>query len=293
MNMFKMSYYCFETTKNQRLVSPYTQYGQHPFPSSKNEIVDQIISETINEATQIKIKKHTTLPLPELITPSVNVRTVKNPRPQNSFVIYRRNVQAEIAKEKGTTAAGRLDYVSKFAAKKWKQESQEVKDLYGFLAACAKKVHDYMYPGYVYQPKRQATTNEPMIMVHEPGIGGYKLRPTLQTIPTPPQTPLSSPPARRAIKYDPNPNSNNPSSMIASPPHHTVTQLPPLFQPTQQLLPSLTPSFNLNHRLGSSPQLSRRILPPPTLDISDNAISTNSMATYDRSVCKEFDLRRF
>lgn len=288
-----MSYYCFETNKNQRLVSPYTQYGQPQFPTSKNEIVDQIISETINEATQIKIKKHTTLPLPELITPSVNVRTVKNPRPQNSFVIYRRNVQAEIAKEKGTNAAGRLDYVSKFAAKKWKQESQEVKDLYGFLAACAKKVHDYMYPGYVYQPKRQATTNEPMIMVHEPGIGGYKLRPTLQApIPTPPQTPLHSPPARRAIKYDSNPNSNNPS-MIPSPTHHTVPQLPPLFQTPQHLqqLPSLTP-YNNHHHHGSSPSMSRRILPPPTLDISDNAISTNSMATYDRSLCKEFDLVR-
>ena len=286
MNMFKMSYYCFETTKNHRLVSPYTQYGRPPFPSSKNEIVDQIISETIDDATQIKIKKHTTLPLPELITPSVNVRTVKNPRPQNSFVIYRRNVQAEIAKEKGTTAAGRLDYVSKFAAKKWKQESQEVKDLYGFLAACAKKVHDYMYPGYVYQPKRQATTNEPMIMVHEPGIGGYKLR---TSIPTPPQTPLSSPPARRPIKYDSNLNSNN-SQMMASPPHHT-TQLPPLSPLYQaqapQQLPSL-PSSN-NHHFGS-PTLSRRVLPPPTLDISDNAISTNSMTTYDRSLCKEFDL---
>ncbi|RIA94040.1 hypothetical protein C1645_760975 [Glomus cerebriforme] len=282
--MFKMSYYCFETTKNHRLVSPYVQYGQPPFPSSKNEIVEQIISDTIDEATQIKIKKHTTLPLPELITPSVNVRTVKNPRPQNSFVIYRRNVQAEIAKEKGTTAAGRLDFVSKFAAKKWKQESQEVKELYGFLAACAKKVHDYMYPGYVYQPKRQATTNEPMIMVHEPGIGGYKLRPspmsTLQTstIPTPPQTPLSSPPARRAIKYDSNPNSNNP--MMASPPLQT-TQLPPLFQSSQQLPSLAPPPFNL--------QMSRRILPPPTLDISDNAISTNSMTTYDRSLCKEFN----
>jgi len=280
--MFKMSYYCFETTKNHRLVSPYTQYGQPPFPSSKNEIVEQIISETIDEATQIKIKKHTTLPLPELITPSVNVRTVKNPRPQNSFVIYRRNVQAEIAKEKGTTAAGRLDFVSKFAAKKWKQESQEVKELYGFLAACAKKVHDYMYPGYVYQPKRQATTNEPMIMVHEPGIGGYKLRPspmsTLQTtIPTPPQTPLSSPPARRPIKYDPNPNCNN--SMMASPPHH-ANQLPPLFQ--SQQLPSLTYDHHMSN-------MSRMLLPPPpTLDISDNAISTNSMTTYERGFCKGF-----
>ncbi|CAG8557721.1 16437_t:CDS:1 [Funneliformis caledonium] len=291
-----MSYYCFETTKNHRLVNPYTPYGQpsyhHP---SKTEIVEQIISETIDEATQLKIKKYTTLPLPELITPSVNVRTVKNPRPQNSFVIYRRNVQAEIAKEKGTNAAGRLDFVSKFAAKKWKQESQEVKELYGFLAVCAKKVHDYMYPGYVYQPKRQATTNEPMIMVHEPGIGGYKLRPTMQTIqtiPTPPQTPtpLSSPPARRAIRYDSSPTNN--SSMVTSP-HHT-TQLPPLYHsPPMTNAPHPLPSLTSSSSFGNDRRLvrqSQRFLPPPTLDISDNAISTNFMANYDRSLCKEFDL---
>ncbi|CAJ0754365.1 16541_t:CDS:2 [Entrophospora sp. SA101] len=207
---------------------------------SKTEIVEHIISETLTEAYQIKIKKHTTLPLHELITPSVNVRTIKNPRPQNSFVIYRRNVQAEIAKEKGTNAAGKLDYVSKYAADKWRQESQEVKDIYGLLANCAKKVHDIMYPGYVYQPKRQATTNEPMIMVHEPSINGvgYKLRPSSSNsnsnnnnngsgigipinnsmmnnsmntmipnnpnIPTPPETPLPSPPAQRPISYDRN-----------------------------------------------------------------------------------------
>ncbi|CAJ0767148.1 18858_t:CDS:2, partial [Entrophospora sp. SA101] len=163
------------------------------FQMSKTEIVEHIISETLTEAYQIKIKKHTTLPLHELITPSVNVRTIKNPRPQNSFVIYRRNVQAEIAKEKGTNAAGKLDYVSKYAADKWRQESQEVKDIYGLLANCAKKVHDIMYPGYVYQPKRQATTNEPMIMVHEPSING---------------TPLPSPPAQRPIRIYHNNNND-------------------------------------------------------------------------------------
>jgi hypothetical protein len=117
-----------------------------------------------------------------------------------------------------------------------------------------------------------------MIMVHEPGIGGYKLRPSpmQSTIPTPPQTPLSSPSSRRQIKYDSNSNSNN---MMTSPPNH-ATQLPPLFQPSQQL-PSLS-SFSDHH-------LSRRVLPPPTLDISDNAISTNSMTNYDRSLCKEFN----
>ncbi|CAG8506574.1 11772_t:CDS:1 [Acaulospora morrowiae] len=258
-----MSYYCFETTKNQRLVSPYAQYGQPPYPTSRSEIVAQIIAETIDEATQIKIKKHTTLPLPELITPSVNVRTVKNPRPQNSFVIYRRNVQAEIAKDKGTNAAGRLDFVSKHAAKKWKHESQEVKELYGFLATCAKKVHDYMYPGYVYQPKRQATTNEPMIMVHEPGVGGYKLK---QTMPSPPQTPLSSPPQMRALRF----------SQVPPP----QTPLPSPFKPqpiSGHLYDQSTPFV-----LSPPPSLS---LPPPSaLDISDGAISLNAMTTYDQGM---------
>ncbi|KAF0404708.1 MATA-HMG [Gigaspora margarita] len=275
--MFKMSYYCFETAKNHRLVSPYSQYGRPPYQLSRSEIVERIIAETIDDATLTKIKKHTTLPLPELITPSVNVRTVKNPRPQNSFVIYRRNVQAEIAKEKGATAAGRLDYVSKFAATKWKQESQEVKELYGFLAICAKKVHDFMYPGYVYQPKRQATTNEPMIMVHEPGVNGCKLR---QTVPTPPETPLSSPP-RLSRQYN----------------------SPPLYQPQQTLPPpppfSLSPSldhfgspfgsygaFPPLHHLSTVPQ-STTLPPPSTLDIN---ISSNIMSNYDRRISKEIDL---
>ncbi|CAG8851407.1 34710_t:CDS:1, partial [Racocetra persica] len=60
-------------------------YGRPPYQLSRSEIVERIIAETIDDATLVKIKKHTTLPLPELITPSVNVRTVKNPRPQNSF----------------------------------------------------------------------------------------------------------------------------------------------------------------------------------------------------------------
>ncbi|CAG8569759.1 4089_t:CDS:1 [Acaulospora colombiana] len=270
MSMFKMSYYCFETTKNQRLANPYSQYSQPPYPTSRSEIVAQIIAETIDEATQIKIMKHTTLPLPELITPSVNVRTVKNPRPQNSFVIYRRNVQAEIAKDKGTNAAGRLDFVSKHAAKKWKQESSEVKELYGFLATCAKKVHDYMYPGYVYQPKRQATTNEPMIMVHEPGVGGYKLK---QAMPSPPQTPLPSPPQMRALRFP------------QAPPQ---TQLPPLFKP--QPMTTAGQSFDQNMPfVPLLPPPSSSHPPPSTLDISDGAISSNFMTTYDRSVCKGFD----
>ncbi|CAG8467558.1 23653_t:CDS:1 [Dentiscutata erythropus] len=278
-----MSYYCFETAKNHRLVSPYSQYGRPPYQLSRSEIVERIIAETIDDATLTKIKKHTTLPLPELITPSVNVRTVKNPRPQNSFVIYRRNVQAEIAKEKGATAAGRLDYVSKFAATKWKQESQEVKELYGFLAICAKKVHDFMYPGYVYQPKRQATTNEPMIMVHEPGINGScKLR--QQTVPTPPETPLSSPPTRLSNQYN----------------------SPPLYQPQQPLPPPpppLSSAASIDHfqpygspygSFGAFPPLHHlstvppSTLPPPsTLDIN---ISSNIMSNYDRRISKEIDL---
>ncbi|CAG8564796.1 2386_t:CDS:1 [Cetraspora pellucida] len=271
-----MSYYCFETAKNHRLVSPFSQYGRPSYQLSRSEIVERIIVETIDDATLVKIKKHTTLPLPELITPSVNVRTVKNPRPQNSFVIYRRNVQAEIAKEKGATAAGRLDYVSKFAANKWKHESQEVKELYGFLAICAKKVHDFMYPGYVYQPKRQATTNEPMIMVHEPGINGCKLR---QPVPTPPETPLSSPPTRMSRQY-------------SSPPlyqHQQPLPPPPSFLSSVDHTPSFGAFPPLNHLTPLPPSsLPLSTLPPPsTLDIN---ISSNIMSNYDRRLCKEIDL---
>ncbi|EXX57020.1 uncharacterized protein OCT59_002502 [Rhizophagus irregularis] len=128
-----------------------------------SQIVSKIVSSYIDDATLLKIKQHTTLSLYDLLTPLENHRTSKIPRPQNSFVIYRRNLQAKMALSQAANSSfDRLDKISKVAGNRWKNETKEIKELFAFLADCAKKVHNCIFPGYVYNPKRYPTIKIPM-----------------------------------------------------------------------------------------------------------------------------------
>jgi hypothetical protein len=128
-----------------------------------SQIVSRVVSSYIDDATLLKIKQNTTLSLYDLLTPLENHRTSKIPRPQNSFVIYRRNLQAKMAlSQTANSSFDRLDKISKVAGDKWKNETKEIKELFAFLADCAKKVHGCIFPGYVYNPKRYATIKIPM-----------------------------------------------------------------------------------------------------------------------------------
>ncbi|GES74932.1 high mobility group box domain-containing protein [Rhizophagus clarus] len=136
---------------------------RHENHEKYSQIVNRVVSSYIDEATLLKIKQHTTLSLYDLLTPLENHRTSKVPRPQNSFVIYRRNLQAKMALSHTTNSSfDRLDKISKVAGKKWKNETKEIKELFAFLADCAKKVHNCIFPGYVYSPRRYATIKIPM-----------------------------------------------------------------------------------------------------------------------------------
>ncbi|RGB39686.1 hypothetical protein C1646_606251, partial [Rhizophagus diaphanus] len=80
----------------------------------------------------------------------------KVPRPQNPFVIYRRDTQAKLMVEKGSKFGSKLDFVSRVASKNWKNAPSEIRNIYSFLAQLAKKVHEETYPDYVYQPKKRS-----------------------------------------------------------------------------------------------------------------------------------------
>ncbi|CAG8769993.1 32545_t:CDS:2, partial [Gigaspora margarita] len=73
------------------------------------------------------------------------------PRPQNSFVLYRRNLSAAI----NTSAAinrNNIGFISREASKNWAKERIEVKQVYEVLSTYAKKVHNMAYPNYSYKP---------------------------------------------------------------------------------------------------------------------------------------------
>jgi len=152
-----MSFYCFET-RQDRTLAPYPppEFSQQIEKMSPSEIVDHIINTNIDQLTLSKIEKAIAVPLRQLISPRENRRRRVIPRPQNNFVLYRRNFHAVITKEQGHSVAKNFKLISNEAAKNWSEESNEIKQLYELIADCAKKVHDCTYPQYVYQPKHKS-----------------------------------------------------------------------------------------------------------------------------------------
>ncbi|CAG8612906.1 4041_t:CDS:1, partial [Racocetra persica] len=110
------------------------------------EILNNVIN-NIDQQTLEKIKQTVVLhvPLHQLIVPSKNRRTQQIPKPQNSFVLYRRNLSTAINNATSTLLcasdnnASNVSFISKEASENWSKESNEVKQVYEVLANYAKK----------------------------------------------------------------------------------------------------------------------------------------------------------
>ncbi|CAB4392081.1 unnamed protein product [Rhizophagus irregularis] len=136
-------------------MNPYeTSSFQSPMiPESK--IVEEVISE-MDSLTYTKILQKITMPIEYLISPKRKSRKGNTPpRPQNSFLIYRRDFMSKLTTNYGPEISSNLSYVSSNAGKWWSSESQEVKNIYKLIADLAKKVHERTYPGYVFKPKKK------------------------------------------------------------------------------------------------------------------------------------------
>ncbi|GBB88429.1 hypothetical protein RclHR1_00150025 [Rhizophagus clarus] len=72
------------------------------------------------------------------------------PRPQNYFMLYRRNKAAEMKSE---FAGLRSSEITKQIGTMWRNETKEVKDLFYVLARLARKRHSVEYPNYKYSSR--------------------------------------------------------------------------------------------------------------------------------------------
>ncbi|CAG8538910.1 7893_t:CDS:2 [Ambispora gerdemannii] len=124
--------------------------------SVNHRFLDELISK-IEPLIKNKVDQYTNLSLLDLITPKAKSRKGKTPRPQNPFVLYRRNVQAKLIRAYGKEIGGDLATISKAAAESWKKESAEVHKIFEFIANLAKAVHEEVFPNYVYKPKKRRT----------------------------------------------------------------------------------------------------------------------------------------
>ncbi|KAI8621913.1 high mobility group box domain-containing protein, partial [Chytriomyces sp. MP71] len=80
--------------------------------------------------------------------------TDHTPRPSNSFMIYRREKQAEILAQYRGQKALHNNAISKVVADMWREESPEVRAEYAAKAEAEKLQHMIKYPGYKYTPRR-------------------------------------------------------------------------------------------------------------------------------------------
>ncbi|KAH6600617.1 hypothetical protein BASA50_002182 [Batrachochytrium salamandrivorans] len=76
------------------------------------------------------------------------------PRPANSFLLYRAEMQAVVRKQYGSSEKVNNNAISKIVGELWRKESPEVKASYAARAAEVKRAHALQFPGYKYTPKK-------------------------------------------------------------------------------------------------------------------------------------------
>ncbi|CAG8622651.1 1009_t:CDS:2 [Ambispora leptoticha] len=96
------------------------------------------------------------LSLEELLAPCKKTRTKSTTqRPQNDYVIYRKEVQAETLHFFPDT---KFTDISKIASEKWEAETQERRNFFTFLAAIGNLIHSDVFPDYQFKPNLKKKT---------------------------------------------------------------------------------------------------------------------------------------
>ncbi|CAG8442577.1 1674_t:CDS:2 [Ambispora leptoticha] len=73
----------------------------------------------------------------------------KLPRPQNSWIIYRKFMGRRIIESKEAVL---FTDITKLAGERWQKESEEVRQLFFILAEANKRAHKFAFPNYRYKP---------------------------------------------------------------------------------------------------------------------------------------------
>ncbi|CAG8479787.1 1632_t:CDS:2 [Ambispora gerdemannii] len=101
-----------------------------------------------------------TLTIEELTKPSKKIRINcdKPPRPQNSWIIFRKDFEANI-RLRSPGVKKKVKITANECSLKWKLQSSEVKDFFKILEKIACENHKRIYPNYKYKPKHAKNSN--------------------------------------------------------------------------------------------------------------------------------------
>ncbi|CAG8479688.1 1627_t:CDS:2 [Ambispora gerdemannii] len=101
-----------------------------------------------------------TLTIEELTKPAKKIRNNcdKPPRPQNSWIIFRKDFEANI-RLRSPGVKQKVKNTANECSLKWKLQSSEVKDFFKILEKMACENHKRIYPNYKYKPKNAKNSN--------------------------------------------------------------------------------------------------------------------------------------
>ncbi|CAG8666980.1 8307_t:CDS:1, partial [Ambispora gerdemannii] len=74
------------------------------------------------------------------------------PRPQNSWIIFRKDYQANLSLCNPNVKQN-VKHMAQVCSLKWRQLSSEVKHFFKILEKIARENHKHTYPNYKYEPK--------------------------------------------------------------------------------------------------------------------------------------------
>ncbi|KAF0421495.1 MATA-HMG [Gigaspora margarita] len=130
---------------------------QHSFNVS---LLKSFNANSFNEFFSCSLPYELTIEIEELVSPPKNSRKAAKfrkdpssspPRPQNAFLLFRRDFYARLKLNKIKISNGD---VSRLASEEWKKLPNEVLRFFGVLEKLAKDRHKQVYPGYKYSPKK-------------------------------------------------------------------------------------------------------------------------------------------
>ncbi|CAG8491209.1 9181_t:CDS:1 [Ambispora gerdemannii] len=100
-----------------------------------------------------------TLPIEKLTMPS-NKNPNKTPRPQNHWIIFRKDCEANI-RLRDPNVKKKIKDTARECSLKWKLQTSEVKHFFRVLEKIARENHKRIFPGYKYKKYKSKSVKDP------------------------------------------------------------------------------------------------------------------------------------
>ncbi|CAG8756416.1 38706_t:CDS:1 [Gigaspora margarita] len=136
-------------------MNPLVPENLSPSISSLQKEHDDLLTSANELSTRLPYKL--TLSIEEILAPRKQKKnTQNNPRPQNGFILFRKEFSAHV-KEQNSIRIRSINAheISKEASQYWDTLPPQVKQFFTILAKIADIRHKLTYPDYVYKPQKK------------------------------------------------------------------------------------------------------------------------------------------